>query len=204
MHVAVVLITLATVSASAQTTRSAFEGQPIRRFGTEAPSTQASTTLTSGGAPQFLDLPRVLAALALVLGLIFILRWIVRKLFPNAIRSAASDVVRVLGRSAITPRQQILLVQVGQRVLVVADNGTQMSPLSEIKDADEVSSLIGQLNPGKATDGEAFRAALDGSQKEYEQPADEAASADASLAPAQTEIAGLMDKVRGLAKQLGR
>jgi flagellar biogenesis protein FliO len=189
---------------SAQTTRSIYDGQPIRRSQNDAPTTQAAATQPASRSATSLDLSRVLLALAIVLGLILVLRWLARKLFPNAVHGRASDAIKVLSRSPITARQQILLVQVGRRVLVVADNGTQMTALSQIKDADEVAALVGQLNPSSASDREAFTAALDASQNQYEPQDEQAATDDASLAPAQTEIAGLMDKVRGLAKQLGR
>jgi hypothetical protein len=79
-----------------------------------------------------------------------------------------------------------------------------MNPLSEIKDPDEVASLVGKLNPRSAADAEAFHAALNESQEQYA-PADAHANErELSPAPAQTEIASLMDKVRVLARQLGR
>jgi flagellar biogenesis protein FliO len=210
--VAMLWMLLAAAAVSAQTTRpasvSAYDGQLIRKSASaDVPTTRASTAMNAGRASTFLDLPRVLYALGIVLGLILILRWLARKLFPNAVGARASDIVRVLSRTPITPRQQVLLVQVGHRVLVVADNGTQMNALSEIKDVDEVASLVGKLNPRSVADTEAFRAALNESQKQYDEPDEHATAEESSvpsLAPAQTEIAGLVDKVRVLAKQLGR
>jgi flagellar biogenesis protein FliO len=193
---------------------SAFDGQSIRRTNTaDAPTTRASVTSNSARAATFLDLPRVLLALGIVLALILVLRWLVRRIFPNAV-SRSSDVVRVLARTPITPRQQVLLVQVGQRVLVVADNGTQLSALSVIKEPDEFAALVGRLSPARSSDSEAFHAALDQSQRQYEQLEPDAGnreteardSADQESPPpaAHSELAGLMDKVRVLAKQLGR
>jgi flagellar biogenesis protein FliO len=99
------------------------------------------------------DLPRVLGALAVVIGLIFLLRWLGKRfsVLPTAQRS--SRVVQVLSRSVLSPKQQLVLVRVGQRVIVAADNGSQLSSLSEITDPDEVASLIGQLQSEK---GNAF------------------------------------------------
>jgi flagellar biogenesis protein FliO len=206
---------------SAQTTRPApvsdYAGQMIRRGGgPEAPTTaRASSTAEpipakSRGPQQFLDLPRVLLSLVIVLAIVFVLRWIVRKLLPNTVGARKAAIVKVLARSPVTTRQQVLLLQVGKRVLVVADNGTQMNPLSEITDSDEVATLIGQLSPAAAADREAFNAALGEAEKDYEaeQSSDEPKRPPdpihADEPPANLELSGLMEKVRGLAKQLGR
>ena len=79
-----------------------------------------------------------------VLGLIFALAVGRASGFSRHGRAGeARGVVRVLSRTPVTPKQQVLLVQVGRRVLVVADNGTQMNPLSEITDPDEVAAAGG-------------------------------------------------------------
>src|SRR6185503_3275080 len=97
-------LVIAAATVSAQTTlpkpATAYDDQPIRRgHPADAPTTRASTGITAGRAATFLDLPRVLMALGIVLGLILILRLVARKLFPNATSSRASEVIRVLGRS---------------------------------------------------------------------------------------------------------
>ena len=128
-----------------------FEDDQVRRGATAA--SPAGTT-SAGGSTNGYDLPRVLGALAAVIGLIFLLRWLGKRFFavPSAQRS--TRVVQVLSRSALSPKQQLVLVRVGQRVLVAADNGSQLSPLSEITDPDEVASLLGQLQSEK--EGGAF------------------------------------------------
>src|SRR4029077_6101766 len=59
--------------------------------------------------------------------------------------------VQVLSRSPLTPRQQVVLLKVGRRVLVVADNGSQMNSLCQITDPDEVAGLVGQLRSEKGS-----------------------------------------------------
>jgi flagellar biosynthetic protein FliO len=132
--------------------------RPIRRTaGSPAPSTQPSTRATvpsssptSGGeqAPT-LEPRKVAGALVIVLGLIFGLRWVLRRTFPGAGVGGSSSAVQVLSRTVLSPKQQLMLVRVGRRLVVVGDSGGQMSPLSEITDPDEVAALVGQLRDEK-------------------------------------------------------
>ena len=119
--------------------------------------------------------------------------------------------MRVISRLVVAPKQQVLLLQVGKRVLVVGDCGTQMSELSEITDPDEISSLVGQIEQDKgSSQAGAFGALFGRAQKPFETSADEKPPATSLPAPAQTdstsngEIAGLMEKVRLLSSQFRR
>ena len=120
-------------------------------------------------------------------------------------------------RFAVTPKQHLVLLQVGRRIVLVADNGVQMSPLSEITDPDEVASLVGQLASEKTLSavkamnsfGNVFRRA----RNDFAEPddrlqrdvADEAESPnDPSIEEARGEISGLMDKIRLLSGQIRR
>ena len=95
------------------------------------------------------DISRVVGALAIVLGLIFALRWLLRRSINPAGMPGATNVVQVLTRSALSPRQQLLLVRVGRRLIVVADCNGQLNALSELTDPDEVAALVGQLRDEK-------------------------------------------------------
>lgn len=96
---------------------------------------------------------RVGAALAAVLGLIFFLRWAARRLYKVPVTGRPSGAVQVLSRTVLSPKQQLVLLQVGRRVLVVADGGAQMSALCQITEPDEVASLVGQLRTEKESAG---------------------------------------------------
>jgi flagellar biogenesis protein FliO len=194
-------------AAAAIATPGEYENEPIRHVGvpTTGPTSResANAARATSRMPAWMETGRVALALLTVLALIFLLRWIGKRLLPNAAGGRAGSVVRVLSRSAVSGRQQVLLVQVGRRVLVVADNGTQMSPLSEITDADEVANLIGQL--GGSANPAAFGAALGAAKEEFDEKV-EANDDQPDQAVVQTrgEIDGLMEKVRVLARQLGR
>src|SRR5688572_6880554 len=147
--------------------------------------TSASREGTAAASPSSsaaLDLPRVIASLAIVIGFILILRWAARRFLrlPGALRS--SDAIRVLSRTAISPKQHVLALLVGKRVLIVADNGQQLSTLCELTDEQELAEFTGRNG-------------------------DEASSEDVGVAlpePASSprqEIQGLLYKVGGLSLQ---
>jgi flagellar biogenesis protein FliO len=96
-----------------------------------------------------LGLSKVAGALAIVLTLIFALRHVMKRAFGVAGAGASSRAVVVLSRTVLAPRQQVMLLHVGRRLIVVGDSGGQMSTLSEITDPDEVAALVGQLRDEK-------------------------------------------------------
>lgn len=112
-----------------------------RKPPTTGPTTKpAARVSTTGFEPT-----RVVVALAVVIGLIALLRWVGRRVFGVAGPGRSTRAVQVLSRSPLSPKQNLVLIRVGRRLLVVADGGGAMNTLSEITDADEVAALLGQL-----------------------------------------------------------
>ncbi len=157
-------------------------------------------------------------ALALVIALIFAFRWFGKKLFHQGGSSRSTRAIQVLARAPLGPRQHVLLVRVGRRVIVVGDSGAQMNPLTEITDADEIAALLGQLQDEKsALPTKAFSALFHRAKSEMSGGEDEPAIAEESrvtesataqpesavdpeIATTRDEITGLMDKIRVLSK----
>lgn len=205
--------------------KSDFGKLPIQRNDTAAtrPTTQkAATRAPSTG----FNPTRLVTALGVVLVLILLLRWVGRRFFGMADRGRSTRAVQVLSRSPISPRQQLVLLRVGRRLLVVADGGGQMNTLSEITDADEVAALLGQLQDDHAgrmttTFGSLFgkmRAPFEpeaaaGNAASDQEPDDDAAvlrrpalrvpaeEDDPAVESTRQELSGLMDKVRTLSRQ---
>ncbi len=170
------------------------------------------------------DTTRVVLSLTIVLTLIFALRWLSQRLFGKTVASRSSRAVQVLSRNVISPKQQLLVVQVGRRLVVVGDCGQQMNPLCEITDPDEMAALIGQLHeekrePAGIAFGSIFGRAGSAFEKETEpqRPVDvadeEEDSADDStegptgpshVQGTRDELSGLMDKVRIMSRQFRR
>ncbi len=181
-----------------------------------------ATTQTSVTAPDDslggLDIPRIGLSLAIVISLIAALYWIYKKFFGVATAQRHSGAMSVLTRLAVTPKQHLVLLQVGRRIVLVSDNGQQMSPLSEITDPDEVASLIGQLGSEKSISAvkamNSFGNVFGRASRDFDEPPahderdvpdeQESVLQDPSITEARGEITGLMDKIRLLSGQMRR
>ena len=111
----------------------------------------------SGGGVTFM----VLSSLAIVLGLFFLVVWLVRRALPKSATSLPSDVLEVLGRSPLAARHNLQLIRLGRRLLLVSVTPDAAETLTEVTDVDEVNHLISlcrQNQPGSVMAG--FREAL--------------------------------------------
>jgi len=123
--------------------------------------------------------------------------------------------MKVLSRSVIAPKQQLLLIQVGRRLVLVGDCGQQMNALAEISDPDEVAGLLGQLRAGPPAveSSNPFAPLLGRAQRKFDDlpvpPAIDPDPEDGELAVAgveetRGELSGLSEKIRLLSRQLGK
>jgi flagellar biogenesis protein FliO len=172
---------------SAQTTQPEV-ANPIRRSATSGP---ADRDAKNAG----MDTTRVVVSLAAVIGLILLLRWGVRRMGVG--RGASSRAVQVVARCPVSHKHQILVVQVGRKLLVVGESGQQLSALSEISDPDEVAAVLGQV--GRGNDLSALVMASENAEPQADQEVP-----DEELSRARQQLNGLAEKVRGVARQLNR
>ena len=93
---------------------------------------------------------RTLLALAVVVVLIVGLRIVLRRLRGSSIAPAGP--MSVLARKSVSARQQLLLVRLGKRLVLVGSGPEGMAALMEVSDADEVADLIRQAG-GKGEQG---------------------------------------------------
>ncbi len=124
------------------------------------PGTRASAAPgdTSGPFGGMGSLATVGGSLALVLGLFLIMAWILRRAVPGTVQALPGDVMDVLGRAPLTGRQQVHLVRIGNKLILVSVTPEGAETLTEITDAQEVDRLAGlcrEAHPGSATN--AFR-----------------------------------------------
>ncbi|HEX4124401.1 MAG TPA: flagellar biosynthetic protein FliO [Tepidisphaeraceae bacterium] len=198
---------------------STIENQPIRGGLQGKPGDAEGNT---GSAPSGFDTVHVAGALALVVVLIFGLRFLARKMFAlPTVRT--TPMVKVLARSAVSPKQHVLLLHVGRRILVVADSGAAMQPLAQITDADEIASLLGQLSNNNAGLARSqFGSLFNRLRRDFEtddlpagaeaadevadlpEDADPATAQPAGVAQTTEELHGLMEKVRLVSRRLGQ
>jgi flagellar biogenesis protein FliO len=184
----IILMLLVSVPALAQTTRPStapttaaaataihpgrFEQTPLRHGDSPA---DASAVTSEPKPLHGVEPKRVVLAVVIVVALILILRWIGLRFFPAAAAARSSSAIRVLSRSIVAPKQQVLLLQVGRRVVVVGDCGVSMHPLTEITDPEEVAALIGQIDAEKPESlTHAFGNLFGSARKEFDEAAHEA------------------------------
>jgi flagellar biosynthetic protein FliO len=103
----------------------------------------------------------VVSGLAIVLGLFFAFVWLARKGAPSAAAALPSEVVQVLGRASLAPRQQMQLVRIGDKLLLVAVTATGAQTLTEITDRAEVERLAAACEAARGSSATAsFRQVL--------------------------------------------
>lgn len=92
-----------------------------------------------------------LAALGVVIALVFVVRWLLRR--GGVVSSAApqGSVVEVLSRTTVAPRSHVVLMRVGQRVLVVSDSPAGMRTLDTVTDPGEIAELLGAVEMSRET-----------------------------------------------------
>lgn len=83
------------------------------------------------------------SSLLIVLGLFLGVAWCYRKTLNTSMGGIPKQVVSVLGRTAIAPRQQLVLVRFGSKLVLVSMNQGETRTLSEITDPIEVDRLAG-------------------------------------------------------------
>jgi flagellar biogenesis protein FliO len=137
---------------------------------TAAPTSDPTSASTSGGTPathhkSLMDVARskidagktgksgnpgmtfspwsAAGALAVVVGLILVLARLFRRHAPMFQQSLPQEAVEILGRRFVDPRQTILLVRIGSRILVVGSSANGLNSLGEIEDPVEVDVLAG-------------------------------------------------------------
>jgi flagellar biogenesis protein FliO len=131
------------------------------------PVDHSSANPASGGLsgldPRRNDVTRVLGALAIVIGLLLLMRAVVKRISRGWAASGErpSGVLEILARYPIGRAQSLVLLKVARRIILVHQNGTAMTALSEITDPDEVAGLLSRLEAGSSERGAAkFRNAL--------------------------------------------
>ncbi len=87
-------------------------------------------------------------ALGLVLALMALLYFGLRRWAPS-VKFQDGGVVRILGRTVVGPRQSLLLVRVGQRVVMVGVSPDRIERVCELADAEEVAAITSQASGGR-------------------------------------------------------
>lgn len=82
-----------------------------------------------------LDVVKTFAALALVLGLIFVLAWAYRRYMPTGVAGVKDRKGwRLLGVRVLAPGKQVFVLEVGSKLLLIGTADKQITPLMEVSD----------------------------------------------------------------------
>jgi len=122
---------------------------PLRKSSGAGQPAGASTRRTG---PQ--GLTTVAGSLGLVLGLFLLVAWMMRRTIPAANAVLPGEVLEVLGRAALAGRQQVHLVRLGSKLVLVSVTPAGMEALSEVTDPEEVqrlTSLCRQAHPNSSS-----------------------------------------------------
>jgi len=87
-------------------------------------------------------LAQTLGALALVVALIFLVRYLLRRFGGASGSPGRSEAIEVVARTVVAPRQQLMLVRLGQRLMLVGAGSGGFSALGEVTDPREVAELL--------------------------------------------------------------
>lgn len=128
------------LTAASQPTTASLDHEPLRL----AP--RGNNTKERAGDEQAAPTPgssvvTVVSSLAIVLGLLFGVTWVMRRAAPAGMQPLPSDVIQVLGRAMLSPRQQMQLVRLGDKLVLIANTPTGVQTLTEVTDRAEVERL---------------------------------------------------------------
>ncbi len=112
-----------------------------------------------------------LGALAVVLVLIGVAAWAVKRWMPVG-RGGGSGVLQVVGRVSLSSKHTITLVHLGRRFVMVGVAGDRVTTLCEVTDPDEVAELVARVDTSGKQAAPGFDHLLHGEAACYEEVAD--------------------------------
>jgi flagellar biogenesis protein FliO len=123
-----------------------------------APAGHALADKSLGGVR---SLVTVGGSLTAVLGLFFLVAWMLRRASPGRAGNLPPEVFETLGRAALASHQQVHLLRCGNKLLLVSVTAGAAETLTEISDPAEVERLVGLCRQTRSGGSPAtFRQAL--------------------------------------------
>nr|WP_220461991.1 MULTISPECIES: flagellar biosynthetic protein FliO [Pseudomonas] len=116
-------------------------------LGSHACLAAATPTATPAAAPGSLggQLAQMVFGLLLVVGLIFFLAWLLRRLQSTAVKGG--QVIEIVGSRAIGPRDRLLLVQVGKEQILIGHTPGSIEALHVLAEPVQVPENARQATP---------------------------------------------------------
>lgn len=142
---------------------------------------------------------KTVGALALVIGLIFCAKCILRRLGAGRSTRGGASIIEVLTRTSVSARHSVILLRVGSRLLLVAAGSDGMNTLTEIDDPEQVSELLGAVERAQASSlTNSFARALRRERVDIGDDADADAAGATAAGGAAEQIKGLLSRVRNM------
>ena len=142
-----------------------------------------------------------LGALAAVLALVGAAAWLMRRWVPGA-RAVESGVVRVVGRTVLSPKHTLMLVALGRRFVLVGVCGDRVTTISEVTDPDEVADLAARIGSSRGQKGDDFGDLLAGEEDDYRPEAERHDARGRSVAPVSGDGGGARGSLGDLLRRL--
>ena len=146
--------------------------ETIRLLPRRDPSDPIQRNSPETNPPEFTQpLVTVVSSLAVVLGLFFLVTWLFRRTAPRQSVRLPGEVFEFLGRAPLAGRQEMQLLRLGHKVLLLAVTPTSAQTLTEITDPDEVDRLSGIcLNHSPSRVAHSFRSIRETQQSQIRRP----------------------------------
>jgi flagellar biogenesis protein FliO len=179
------------------------DARPLKRSPDARAWSGAADPGEAGGTPWF----RSTLALGGVVALILLLAWGYRRVagagtLGLALRARHPGLVEIVSRTTLSPRQSVCLVRVGPRLVLVGCTPDSLRALDVIHDADLAARLVGQVAQGRSgSHVEAFERCLEEQSGAF---AGSGAEDDEALAPDETRLGAVQEKLTGTIDRLRR
>ena len=133
-------------------------------------------------------------SLGLVLVLFLGVAWFVKRAQPQSHAMLPTGVVEVLGRVTISQKQQLQLVRMGPKLLLVSSTGSGMQTLGEISDPAQVEQMVAMCQANRAGGiAQSFRQVMG----QFENENVQGFLGDQQAAPEASDSAGAGEGIKG-------
>ena len=165
--------------------------EPQKARATRPKASQAVNHPNKTGLFGFKDILPLFAVLALIA----VAAFVVKRFMPAKTLLTGAGALEIVARLSLSPKQTLILVKMGRRLVLLGTTSDGITPLSEVTDSDQVAFLLGQAASGESTGMvEAFSQSIERESLAYEDTDFEESDRSHS------DVRGLLDKVRHMTR----
>jgi flagellar biogenesis protein FliO len=178
-------------------------GRTIKRRNTAAkPDAAAAKRAQPAASGSWL---RSVGSLAAVVAVILFLAWGAKGLArggPLAGRAKRPGVIEIISRTALSPKQSLCLIRVGQRMVLVGVSQDALRTLDVIQDPHAVAALAGEATAARSSgDERAFRQSLEKEVVQYDLSQPAAGASGNGASDVRQRLSDALARVKGAARR---